>query len=357
MWMGNVPKIPADWTESEQWVWKQIAAGERANLNEYDTDQTDPSPDTEKGWGERRRLSSKFLVTILTQKSFTEATSYGGVRIHGALIDDAPLNLEHARLQHLFWLEKSRILVDVKCNNLRVDGGLSFERSFVAGAVDLNGADIRESLYLVEATFEKDVSLNGIIISGGAFLRAGATFKGDLNLGSANIGSNLDMQGSTFEGDVSLNGIIISSSVFLHTGSTFKRKLNLRAANIGSALDMKGSTFEEDVDLTECTVAGAFLLAFSKTISACWKDGASLILRNAHVGTLQDWWQGENASAWPKAYQLEGFTYNRLGTFGGEQEADMLSRPVNSYVEWLKGGPDLLASTVRTPGGSVSTGR
>ncbi len=122
--MGNVPDIPADWTKPERWVWAQIAAGSPADLIAYAHDQPDLVPHTKEGWGEERRLSSKFLETILTQKAFVEATPYGGVRILGALIDDAPLNLEHARLQHQFWFEKSRILTEVKCRNLRFNGGL-----------------------------------------------------------------------------------------------------------------------------------------------------------------------------------------------------------------------------------------
>ena len=148
------------------------------------------------------------------------------------------------------------------------------------------------------------------------------------------------MRGSTFEGDVSLNSATVSGGALLDSGATFKGKVDLTSASIGSNLEMDDSTFEGLVNLTECTVTGVFLLAFSEDGSACWKDGASLMLRNTHVGTLQDWWQDKNANAWPKTYQLEGLTYNRLGLFGGEQEADMLGRPVSSYVEWLKGDPD-----------------
>jgi hypothetical protein len=147
--MAILPEIPAEWAEPEQWVWEQIATGKPtnlANLNKRGPNLENLDPSTDEGWGLGRRLSAKFLQTILTQKAFVEATPYGGVRILGALIDDAPLNLEHARLQHLFWLERSRILVDVNCGYLRVDGGLSLGESFIADTVDLSGADIRENV-------------------------------------------------------------------------------------------------------------------------------------------------------------------------------------------------------------------
>ncbi len=71
--MENVPDIPAVWTKPERWVWAQIVAGSPADLIKYDPDQTDLVPHTKKGWGEERRLSSKFLETILTQEAFVEA--------------------------------------------------------------------------------------------------------------------------------------------------------------------------------------------------------------------------------------------------------------------------------------------
>ena len=150
--MGNSIKMPTDWTVHEQWAWEQIAAGEIADFNARGPDPEKLDPSTEKDWGEDRRLSAKFLEIILTETAFVDVTPHGGVRILGALIDDAPLDLEHARLQHLFWLEKSRILVEVKCSNLRVDGELSLEKSFIAAAVNLNGADIREYTDLSGAT-------------------------------------------------------------------------------------------------------------------------------------------------------------------------------------------------------------
>ena len=463
-----MPEIPAEWTETERWVWERVAAGEPADLNARDQNKLDPRK--AEGWGAKRRLSAKFLQVILTQKAFADATPYSGVRIHGALIDDSPLNLEHARLQYQFWLERSRILMDVKGSCLRVDGVFSLYKSFVAGAVDLLVANIRKQLNLSSATFEGEVNLNSANVDGAAFLGGGALFKGGLDLGSAEIGSNLEMDGSTFEGNVNLNGANVDGSIYLRGGATFKDRLdlgyakigsnlemsgstfegnvnlngvnvggfvylrggalfkgglnlgsagigsnletdgstfegsvnlnsanvggsvylrggalfkgwldlvaarigsnletdgstfegnvtlnsatvggsvflrggalfkgglNLVAAKIGSGLDMRGSTFEAAIDLTGCTVTRDFLLGSSKDTAARWEDDASLTLRNTKVGALQDWWRSKSANAWPKTYQIEGFVYDRLGSYGEGKEADMLNRPVTSYINWL----------------------
>ncbi len=489
--MGNVPNIPPEWTQPERWIWEKIVASSPADLKDYNPHSTDLPPHTDEGWGADRRLRSKFLETILTQKAFVDATPYGGVRIFGALIDDAPLNLEHARLKQPFRLEKSRILRDVKFGNVRVDGEISLEKCFVDGEVHLFEADIQGKIVLAGvtvtgklnlvgakidsyldmdgSTFEGDVPLNGATVGRGAFLRDGATFKGELNLDAATIGSNLDMTDSTFEGDVilvaakigaqlamvgssfekrvTLNGATVTGGAFLHYGATFKGELNLGAATIGSYLKMDGSTFEGNVilngitvggsahlrsgatfkgelnlevakiggnleltrstfkgdvtlvgakigaqlamvgssfekrvtlngaimaagaflsagatfkgeldlaaakidtnlemqgsifegpvDLTGCTVTGTFSLGISQDTSEGWKESASLSLRNTHVGVLQDWWRDENANAWPKKYSLEGFTYKRLGSIAVGKGANMLSRPLASYLQWL----------------------
>ena len=100
--MGGEPELPTDWTEPEKWAWRRIASGELADFNARDREQDSEfkhlDPSKAAGWADNRRLSAKFLQTILTDKAFVDATPYGGVRILGALVDDAPLDLEHARL-------------------------------------------------------------------------------------------------------------------------------------------------------------------------------------------------------------------------------------------------------------------
>ena len=259
--MGNGPEIPADWTELERRVWERIAVGEPADLNAR-PDQKNLDPHTEDGWSEDRRLTAKFFQDILMQKAFVEATPSGGVRILGALIDDAPLNLEHARLQHHFWLEESRILTDVNCLYLRVAGVLSLEKCFVAGAVDLSAAEIGSALFrnatfkggltltgakisselaISQSTFEADVSLDSTTVGGHALL-LNATFEAGLGMAVAKIGSNLLMSGATFEGNVNVNSATVGGHALLRR-VTVKGALDLTAAKIGAGLDMSASTF------------------------------------------------------------------------------------------------------------------
>jgi hypothetical protein len=394
--MTTLPKIPADWTETEKWVWDKIVAGVPADLNEFDLapkrEREKLNPITEDGWSDRRRLRAKFLQTILTDRALVGSTPYLGVRVVGALIDDATLDLEDVRLPYRFSLHECRILKDLIGNALRVDGDLSLTGCFVNGVVTLFGAKIASYLILSGSTFEGGVNLNGASVGRAVFVRKVAILKGPLDLGAAKIGSNLEMGGSTFErevylngasvggaallrietafdgawertifkraldlvsvkigsnlemdgsiceGSVTLNGASVNGAVFLREGAIFKGGINLLNAKIGGNLEMTRGTFERGVSATQCTVGGTLYMAYSDESKSRWGKGALFVLCNARVGALQDWWENKERNAWPESYYLEGFEYERLGVLlQGKEEDSMVRRPTASYVEWLDG--------------------
>ena len=373
--MANGPEIPTDWTEPEQWVWQRIAAGELADLNarerEHNADFEDLDPRKAEGWTEQRRLRVTFLQTILTQKAFAEAAPHGGVRILGALVDDAALDLEHARLQRLFWLERSRILVDVKGRNLRIDGEFSLWKSFVAGGIELRQADIRENLDMrlgefhgeVDlanarigfnldmdgSTFEEEVSLNGATVKGGARLRGGATFKGEVDFGSASIGSNLVMTGSTYEESVSLNRATVKGTAFLSRGAIFKGEVDLVSASIGSVLDMAGATFEGEVELRGASIGLNLQMVGSTfeenvTLNSATVNGAAFLrggatfkgevdLGSTSIGSDLDM----AGSTFEEEVSLNGATVNGAAFLRGgatfEGEVDLVGASIGSDLD------------------------
>ncbi len=135
---------------------------------------------------------------------------------------------------------------------------------------------------------------------------------------------------------VNLNGATVGESAFLRNGATFKAGVNLIGASIGSALDFSAASFTGPVEMTGCQVKGELRLGSSQHRPACWEQAAVLVLRNAHVGALQDWWRNSSENSWPKVLELEGFTFDRLGgLFGTGKEADMMARPSGCYIEWL----------------------
>jgi hypothetical protein len=184
-------------------------------------------------------------------------------------------------------------------------------------------------------TFKGAVDLNSVKVGESAFLRNGANFKAEVDLVSASIGASLDMIGSTFEGKVDLNSVKVGGSAFLRDGATFK-EVDLIGADIGSDLDFSDASVTGRVDMTGCQVKDEFRLGSFRHQPARWGQAASLVLRNAHVGALQDRWHNSSVNSWPTALELEGFTFDRLGgLFGTGKEAGMMARPSKCYVEWL----------------------
>ena len=276
--------------------------------------------------------------TFEGEVNLNSVTVSGSVHLRSGATFKGMLELSSSKIGSTLQMNNATFEGDVFINRAAVDGSVFLNDSTLSGALDLMSARIGSQLIMVRSNFEKDVNLTGATVNGAALL-CNASFEGQLFLVATKIGINLEMDCSTFEGYVNLSSATVSGAVFLRDGATFKDKLVLSGAKIGTTLEMYSSTFEGPVDLTGCTVTGDLGLGFSEDSAAHWEDGASLTLRNTHVGVLQDWWQDESANAWPKTYQLGGFTYNRLGSISVAEGADMLDRPVTSYIQWLDGDP------------------
>ena len=244
--MNMGPKIPKTWSKEEQWVWEQIQAGEVADFNERDR-ETDPAfedldPTQAKGWDGGRRLSVSFLQDILTTKAFVDATSFKGVKILGALIDgDVTLDLAHARLERLFWLEKSRLLLDIECRDLHVAGEFSLEGSHVKGTLSLYEARIDGNLSVALGLYERNMNLSKAKISGHISMN-GSTFNGAVVMSGAKVSSQLSMMGSTFNSTLTMKGTEVGQGLFMCDKATFK-DVDLTAAKVGSRVDLGSSTF------------------------------------------------------------------------------------------------------------------
>ena len=253
------------------------------------------------------------------------------------------INLGSSKIGSALVMRDSRYEKDISLNRAQINGNAFLDHGSVfRGTIDLISAQLG-GLEMSGATFEADVNLNSINVSGVLLLGYGALFKQEIDIGSAKIGSALVMRGSTFEKRVNMNRAKIAGTTFLDHNSVFESEVDSAYAKMGSSLRLLGSLFHRRVDLTGTKIEGDLLLGVSEETSVRWEDDASLILRNTRVETFQDWWQSITDNAWPQRYELEGFTYERLGSVSGMNEADMLDRSAKSYVEWL--GKDVGAST------------
>jgi uncharacterized protein YjbI with pentapeptide repeats len=155
--------------------------------------------------------------------------------------------------------------------------------------VDLVCASIDANLDMIGATFKGKVNLSSVKVGGSAFLRERANFT-EVDLIGASIGAYLDMSGATFKGKVDLNSAKVGGSAFLREGANFT-EVDLIGADIGSDLDVSAASVAGRVDMTGCQVKGELRLGSSRHRRARWEQTALLVLRNAHVGALQDRWR------------------------------------------------------------------
>ncbi len=267
--MPEEPHIPDEWTDAEQWAWKQIRAGRIADF--HVRHKKELKPENPDGWEDEskdRRLSQAFLATVLTKESFRCATPFTGVRIEGAYFEEA-IDLEYARLEQQLWLEKCRLHGTLNLIDLRVNGWFSLDGSWVGGTIDLNGAKLEGSvslrrvqiegdvdlisakiggqLYIDGSTFKGTLDMNGIEVGQSLHMSEKATFK-EVDLTGAKIGGQLYMYGSTFKGTLDMNGIEVGRDLHMGEKVTFK-EVDLTGAKIGGLLYMDGSTFKGTLDM------------------------------------------------------------------------------------------------------------
>jgi hypothetical protein len=193
--------------------------------------------------------------------------------------------------------------------------------------VDLRSAKVGGRLEMTGSKFGGMVTMDGLRVGGDLFMNDGAVF-GEVNLMGANVVGQLAMVGSSFGGTVNMEAIEVGSYLLIQNG-TFAEPVRLIFATIKSGLNLSGANLA-GLDLTGARIAGELWLG-SGDQAAKWSNSSELTLRNTVVGALES---AENA--WPEILELEGFTYGRLGGFGGAgAETDMAQRPADWFIGWL----------------------
>jgi uncharacterized protein YjbI with pentapeptide repeats len=285
---------------------------------------------------------------------------------------------------------------DVDLTAAKVGGQLSLIRATVDGTLTMNGLTVGQGVLMSEGATFKDVDLTGAEVGQFVLMSEGATFK-DVDLTGAKVDGQLDLDGATVDGTLKMGGLTVGQILFMGEGATFKnvdltgakvdgqlsliratvdgtltmdslgvgRDLFMRNATlqghvglifarIGSNLDLSCSEIA-DLDLSGTRIEGELRLGSAWNPRTRWGEstGIALNLRNAYAGALQDRRDKETApetgqkqwkDAWPQEPQLDGFTYGRLGGFGGtgvdgkggDSDVDMQARDVGWYVDWLE---------------------
>jgi uncharacterized protein YjbI with pentapeptide repeats len=329
----------------------------------------------------------------MTRASFAGALSASvmsvgyGVFLGGATFS-GDVNLAFAKLGAVIMNDYATFGAGVKLTYAKIAALTADDAYFVKGfdASYLRGGS---DLSMKGATFNEDVDLpyadiDRLTMDDGSFAK--------VNAYSLRVKNRLSMDGATFSGDVDLRFATVGGVLSVANHASFRGELDAshsKVATLGvndtaivkefsaSYMTVEGpifmmrSTFEGGVDLTDAKVHGQIVLDGSITSrldfssaevqeldisglgwrctqydrrpdgrhwklgDAVWRsdscdNGPLLILRNAHLGALQD-----SDFAWPLSLDLEGLRYDRLGGEFGTGSGDMRRRTPKQWIDWL----------------------
>lgn len=310
-----------DWSDNEKWVWSSICVGKSADFNWRYGKKIDPKKDelwTEEE-KERRKLSSRFLETILLDERWRSAVPRNGVIIHGAWFGE-PVDLDNARIEIDLSLCNCRFEHEVILNDCYTVFPLLLAGSAIVGTLEMDRAEI----------------VGGLLMEGGRF--------GEVQLGGARIRGHLDMEKAELSGRLFVDHVEIGCDLLMNCGrfaevrlfgaaikgqltmieAAFSGELKLQRAIVGTEFLMRAAIFEKPVTAIFCEV-GSFL----DMSGAKFKSGLDL------TGTKVDAFLCGSKDEIPEL-KLNRFTYNHLGGLGwGGPGEQMTDRDAKWFVKWL----------------------
>jgi hypothetical protein len=239
----------------------------------------------------------------------------------------AEVELTNAHIGGQLVLDGSKVAGKLDMNGLHVEQDLVMSGNAKFAEVELTGAHIGGVLSLIGSKVTGKLDMNGLRIDQDLFMSDRAEFA-EVDLTEAYIGGQLALDGSTVDGTLDCGSIDVGVSVFLSGRASFLGPIDLIFAKIGQSLELAGGTFGSQVDMTGARIGRELSLGVPY-MPAIWRAGATLILRNASVDTIQDL-----SDAWPAGLDLNGFIYQSLGGIATEQDL-MLERSLAWFEAWL----------------------
>lgn len=218
------------WSPTERWAWRRICVGRVADLDVLRGSKANPSDSTQ--WDQRRKLSAKFLETIVLHEPYRSAQGRKGVRIRGAWFPEE-IDLSGGELPHELWIDGSRL-----------ENGANMSRITTPLLISFDGSTAVKKVTLEAAT------LGGLFMNHGYFR--------DVDLTAARIRATANFASSVIEGTLDLDGVELDSSLVVASarvnnvaaaGSRIGGSLLARAATI-LALEVHSTRFGRDLDLS-----------------------------------------------------------------------------------------------------------
>jgi hypothetical protein len=320
-------------------VWQKLQAGEVANVDDY-ADEGGPLPPADPRkpgeWqNSRRRLAPRFVEDLLLREPYRNELHRKGARIQGAWFNDQ-IDLEWAELARQIWLHRCRFEKSVLLTGLRTPHIVSFDSSAfaadlrlelaqiraplsvtgtnVARTLNMDSADIGQSLFIRRAEFN-NVVMNSAKIAGQVSL-IGTKVAGTLEMDSTAIGQSLLMRSDNRESgrraefnEVVLNGakvggqisliaakvasalkmdsIKVGRNLFMRSDSTVSaefKDVEIRNAKIGGQVSLIGAKVVGTLDMDSVDIGGSLLMKSDRSVSEQRAELNDVDLRSAKVG-------------------------------------------------------------------------
>src|SRR6266851_1212185 len=194
-------------------------------------------------------------------------------------------------------------------NRATIEGGIYARPGLIVrGEMSLAGAHIRGSVHLAGAQLLNSdgtaLAADRIEVTGRFFCGDGFTAQGEVRLVDARIGAGLYFTGAQLSNTTGRTltgwGLAVSGVMNCNDGFTADGPISLVSAHLDSELCFNAATIDANVNLRR--LHAAVLRTDAQTVIHGTVD-----LRHTTVEVLQD-----DPAGWPRAAQLDGFTYTTL---------------------------------------------
>ena len=281
-----------EWSDQEKWVWAMVCNGKVADLTSKYQDESESESENEN-FGSRR-ISARFLKSLLLKKVFVDLIPNFGIQIVGAHIFE-PLNLSNAeistavsirdsrftnqiifrrtRFERYLELSGSFFTAKVDMYNVRIDGDLLIRNVNSNAILNIEGGYIAKNLDLSSSKFLQSINMKGIAVTNRLLMNGGQF--ADINLSAAEIGKDFEIQESTVHGHLNLDSSNIAGLVLMRNNSIFN-SANLRAAKVGNNLELQSSHFTKDLFMDGISVGGLLLMSNNAKFGAVNLRGANI---------------------------------------------------------------------------------